>query len=461
MALIEESDLSGKSRTLWLKSIATLEQRNYDHAISLLEMLVKEEPEFLTGRKALRRACIQKKKGEKKARFSLGGGLSTISSKGMLKKDLNEALVELEKALIEDPYNIKANTVMFEVASKMENWELAEFALETIKEGHPDNTKSLHLLAQHYLDRDDPQRAADVYAEIMKRDSSDLVATKGNKDATARASMRKGNWESEGGFRDMLKNEKEAQELEGESRAGMTKEQMQAQLAKALADYTGDQNNLALVRRVAGFHERLEQFDHAAEFYTWAHHLSEGDVALERKAAQMAERASEKRMIVLQDEIESLEGDERAVKEAELAEIKAERSVQLIGEAEVRVDRNPTDPQLRYELGNHLVNAGRESDAIPHLQRARNNPHIRTRAILLLGRCYEKKGMLDMAQNQLNEALGELVGMDGTKKEVLYTLGLVSEKKGDHEKYLECMKEIYEADYGYRDVAHRVESSYA
>lgn len=461
MAIIEESDLSGKSRTLWLKSMATLEQRNYDHAISLLEMLVKQEPDFLTGRKALRRAAIQKKKSEKKARFSLGGGLSTISSKAMLKKDALEAIAELEGALIDDPYNVKANTVLFEVASKIENWELAQFALETIKEGHPENTKSLHLLAQHYLDRDDPEKAAGVYAEIVKRDPTDLVAAKGNKDATARASMRKGNWESQGGFRDMLKNEKEAQKLEGESRAGMTKEQLRAQLAKAEADYVNDQKNLALVRRIAGFHERLEQFDLAAQFYAWAHHLSEGDGALERKAAQMAERASEKQMVTLQEEIESLEGEERAKKEAELAEIKAERSAQLIGEAEDRVDRNPTDPQLRYELGNHLVNAGRESDAIPHLQRARNNPHLRTRAILLLGRCYEKKGMLDMAQNQLSEALGELVGMDATKKEVLYTLGLVSEKKGDHERYLECMKEIYEADYGYRDVAHRVESSYA
>ena len=226
----------------------------------------------------------------------------------------------------------------------------------------------------------------------------------------------------------MLKNEKEAQELEGQSRAGMTKEQLNVQLAKALAEYANDQNNLALVRRIAGFHERLEQFDQAAEFYAWAHHLSEGDSALERKAAQMSERASERHMVALQAEIESLEGEERAAKEAELAEIKAERSAKLIGEAEIRVDRNPTDPQFRYELGNHLVNAGRESEAIPHLQRARNNPHLRTRAILLLGQCYEKKGMLDMAQNQLKEALSELVGMDSTKKEVLYTLGLVSEK---------------------------------
>jgi len=32
---------------------------------------------------------------------------------------------------------------------------------------------------------------------------------------------------------------------------------------------------------------------------------------------------------------------------------------------------------------------------------------------------------------------------------------------GNREKSLACMKQIYEADYGYKDVAMRVESSYA
>jgi hypothetical protein len=31
---------------------------------------------------------------------------------------------------------------------------------------------------------------------------------------------------------------------------------------------------------------------------------------------------------------------------------------------------------------------------------------------------------------------------------------------GEREKSLNCMKKIYEADYGYKDVAERVESSY-
>jgi hypothetical protein len=51
--------------------------------------------------------------------------------------------------------------------------------------------------------------------------------------------------------------------------------------------------------------------------------------------------------------------------------------------------------------------------------------------------------------------------MDATKKEIVYNLGLVYERVGNREKSLACMKQIYEADYGYKDVATRVESSYA
>jgi hypothetical protein len=51
--------------------------------------------------------------------------------------------------------------------------------------------------------------------------------------------------------------------------------------------------------------------------------------------------------------------------------------------------------------------------------------------------------------------------MDGTKKDIIYNLGLVYDRMGDKEKSLECMKQIYEVDYGYLDVAERVEASYS
>jgi tetratricopeptide (TPR) repeat protein len=78
----------------------------------------------------------------------------------------------------------------------------------------------------------------------------------------------------------------------------------------------------------------------------------------------------------------------------------------------------------------------------------------------LLGHCYRELGMLDLAAKQLEEAAKEITTMDATKKEIVYNLGLVYEQMGDVEKSIGAMKQIYEADYGYRDVAARVESSY-
>ncbi len=132
----------------------------------------------------------------------------------------------------------------------------------------------------------------------------------------------------------------------------------------------------------------------------------------------------------------------------------------LISEAKKRVERNPTDLQLRYELGEQLVMAGEHTEAIPELQRARQNPNARLKAMNLLGQCYTEKGMLDLAVKQFKDAASEIIAMDATKKEILYKLGLVFQKMGKKSESLDCMKQIYEVDYGYLDVAQRVESSY-
>ena len=140
---------------------------------------------------------------------------------------------------------------------------------------------------------------------------------------------------------------------------------------------------------------------------------------------------------------------------------KAKRAELLIADAQERVTRNPTDLHLRFELGENLFNAGRFREAVPELQRARQNPHARLKAMNLLGCCYGELEMLDLAVKQLEEASSEILSMDATKKEIVYNLGLVYSRMGEPEKSLACMKQIYEVDYGYRDVARRVESSYA
>ena len=125
-----------------------------------------------------------------------------------------------------------------------------------------------------------------------------------------------------------------------------------------------------------------------------------------------------------------------------------------------RCERNPADLQLRFELGEHLFHAGRFREALPELQRARQNANARLKSMNLLGRCYRELGMLDLAAQQLEEAAQEISSMDAMKKEIVYNLGLVYELMGEGDKSIAAMKQIYQTDYGYRDVAARVERSY-
>src|SRR5262249_7425136 len=128
---------------------------------------------------------------------------------------------------------------------------------------------------------------------------------------------------------------------------------------------------------------------------------------------------------------------------SDLDEAKRKRAEILVDEARKRVERNPTDLQLRFELGEHLMNAGQYREALPELQRARQNPNARLRAMNSLGLCYRQLGMLDLAMKQLEEAAKEILVMDAMKKEIVYNLGLVYERMNEPEKALSCMKQIY------------------
>src|SRR5437764_353551 len=71
MAVKTEKELSEAQRSLWLKAMAAIELRNFGYAISLLQGILKQEPQFLTGRQLLRRAEVAKQKAGKKRFFKI------------------------------------------------------------------------------------------------------------------------------------------------------------------------------------------------------------------------------------------------------------------------------------------------------------------------------------------------------------------------------------------------------
>ena len=464
MPVKTEKELSETQRSHWLKAMAAIELRNFGYAISLLQGILKQEPEFLTGRQLLRRAEIAKKKAGKKSFFNISTApIAVMKAQREIKKAPQRAVEMIEKVLEEQPNHRQANLALKEAAVAAGWPEIGVFALRTLLEENPRDVKLLHELGQLYHQTGQSEEEVEVYNRITEIDPLDAAALRLGKDASARASMSTGGWAQAESYRELIKDKDVAISLEQQSRMQLTGEALDQQIAELQARQRAEPQNIDLARRLGSLCEQKDDIESAIKWYQRAVELTGStDSALIRKVSSLKMRGAE-RDIAAHEEFLADHTKKDAVhakKSEELQAAKKKRAGILIEETKKRLERNPTDLQLRFELGEHFVNAQRFREAVPELQRARQNPNARLKAMNLLGVCYRELGMLDLAMKQFEDAAKEILTMDGMKKEIVYNLGIVYEKMGEREKSLNCMKQIYESDYGYRDVADRVESSY-
>jgi tetratricopeptide (TPR) repeat protein len=426
MPIQTEKDLSGNARALWLKALSAVELRNYGYAISLIQAVLKEFPAFLDARRMLRKAEVASNKGKK----SFLSGLSSASLKGasVVKKDPVAAMELAEKNLESDPFSPQANNLLKDAAKAAGYPEIAAFALETIIEGNPKDTKVMHELGEHYIAMGAPDKAVAIYTRITEVNPSDLVAVKRSKDASATASMKSGGWEKEGvSYRDLIKDKGSGGVARTEVARGEGCRDDRPATARAYPQWEQGQDNVDLSRRLAKLYEdRYEQtsdeesLEAAIYYYKHTNSLVSGtDPAVARRLSDLELKRRDARINALEKFFAEggHEHEDSATYQVELENLRKERTAAMLVEARKRVERNPTDLQLRFELGELLLAMGQFNDAIPELQRARQNPNSRLKAMSLLGRCFVQKGMLDMAATQFKSAASEMMAMDTVKKD--------------------------------------------
>jgi tetratricopeptide (TPR) repeat protein len=302
------------------------------------------------------------------------------------------------------------------------------------------------------------EEAGNVFDEILRRTPGDLDAREKAKEAAARKSMQRGGLEK-ASFSDLVKMRQSAAD-ENVVTASETPEDLARLVYEAHEAGTPDRE---AARKLADIYFNTDDYENAVQYFRYLSGLAnETDPGLLRKISDIEVRILTCAIIEKEKTLAVMDPHDPAAPalRAELDELRRGRAEQTLGEARKRVERNPTDLQFRFELGEQMVLAAHYKEAIPELQKARSNPNTRTRALNMLGKCYSELNMLDLAAKTLNDAASEIPGMDGPKKDILYNLGLVYERMGDAGKCLDCMKQIYEVDYGYLDVAERVESSY-
>jgi len=460
-----EKSLSAIPRPLrdqYEKGLAAIQRQNLDYAIAIFSGVLQSEPAFYACREALR-ATQMKKAG------SGGGGffkkmLGSASNSPMLAKGQMalrnnplEAIHIAEQILSGDPSSTAAHRMLAEGALAADLPRTAALSLEIVFKNSPDREVALKL-GEALARGGQGERAESILAELRRTFPNDPEIAKVLKNVSAKRTLSEGGYEAlEGGsgsYRDILKNKEEAVSLEQEKREVKSDDLTAKLIGEYEARIVLEPRNLRLLRSVAELYAQKKQFDRALEYY-------QRSMGTDGVSDPSLEKAISETNLKKFDHLLSQLDPQAADYSEQVARIQAERQAFEVEDCRRRVEKYPNDLQIRFEMGELYLKAGKITEAIQELQKAQANPHRRLQAMGYLGQCFARRGMNDLAARTLQNAIREKVVLDDEKKELIYQLGCTFEKMGKKEEAIEQFKIIYETDIGYKDVAAKVDAYYS
>jgi tetratricopeptide (TPR) repeat protein len=465
MSLKAERDLNPTSRNQVNRAKTASQSKNYDYAITLLQAVLKEEPLFLEGRRLLRAVEIQKYEStssfaRQMTSMKMTGGMMKFSSG---KKTPEEQLIQAEDILAQDPYNLKANTMIGDAGTALGYPEFKCFAYETLAKGKPTDKAILNSLAEAYMEMKDAAKAEKTYERILEIDPRDGDALSGLKNASAANAAKTGGWESASGdYRNVLKSKTEAEQLEQEAKVVKSADAIEEHIRLNYQKHEAEPANPVHSKAIA--HLFLQKNDYGSAVQWYDHSFEAGgrvDSSLEKVIGDLRLKKAEQELQELRNTLAGqTDPEQQTQSQAAIEQKEKELNEARLFLAEARVKAQPNEGEFRYDLGEALYKVGQYKRATEELQQSLKQPSVRYQALNLLGLAFIKRGMLDFAINRLSLGESELPGMDEIKKEITYNLGLAYEANKQPEKALEQWKKIYEVDMTYRDVGARVEASY-
>jgi tetratricopeptide (TPR) repeat protein len=113
---------------------------------------------------------------------------------------------------------------------------------------------------------------------------------------------------------------------------------------------------------------------------------------------------------------------------------------------------------LKYELGLRLKRARKFKEAITVLQKASGDQQLRGMVLLELGQCFQQIKQYKLALDNYEKAIAAMADKDkDSKKQALYLAGRLAEGLKDPAKAEAHYTALAGLDFGYKDVAERLE----
>src|SRR4030095_205259 len=215
--------------------------------------------------------------------------IGVMKAQREIKKDPKRAVELLEEILQAEPYNRQANLLLKEAALAAGWPEIGVFALRTLLEENPRDLTVRYVLGRLYHDLGDHEKEVEIYNQLNAINPLDAQSLRLGKDASARASMKKGGRTQAESYRDLIKDKDEAISLEQQRRVRITGDALEQQSSETYARHQAEPENLDFARRLGALNEQKEDFEAAISWYQYAADLTQGaDTGLVRKVSDLS-----------------------------------------------------------------------------------------------------------------------------------------------------------------------------
>ena len=427
-------------------------KKNWDLAIEMFSMCVKLVPDNMGFRQHLR-GVVQKKyndNGTGAGAFAKTKimGLRSRIKKSKAAQNWDDADKACEEGLLLNPWDVGLNVDLAEICKATERTDIASWAYSLAWKGDQKNVELNEAWATVLEERGQYSEAVKIWEHLLKLDP------KNGKARSKISALHTMTTIDRGGY-DEAKNTRDVRADKTALRKGEALAPGQSEEQDLIHAIRKEPENVGLYLKLANYYRKNRKLDQARERLTQAQQVSGNDhavqelledvdldqLALNLDAAKQAAATSGK--------------DTDRQNTAALSQELLKREIEVFS---ARVEKYPQDLNRKYDLADRLMRVQKWQQAIPQLQKAAQDPRMKGKALVALGKCflYDKKGSL--ARGQFERALPELnFDHDPNQfKETYYLLGRVCEELGDKPAAEKYYGEVIVADYEYKDANERL-----
>lgn len=448
-----------RDEELFKKADQALRKHNYDYAIELILQGLTINPEAVEQRKKLHNIetkAVQDKGGKPEGGFAVKFKVlphETMAKKLHLQKRYDQEAIELEKSLRFQP---RCLGTLNSLARALEMGEILTATIGVYEEitaidpGQVEALRSLGKLTASHLD--DPEKAIEYWEKLKQFKPDDKEAGKAIRDLSAATMVRRADERKkggDGGFRDLLKDEQESDELQQKTQIIRNDDDRRRAIKFKMVELKKDPKVSRLHREVGVLFQDLKMWDKAETCFRNALKVDPHDLYAQERLGMLEET---RLGTELEELLKKSNGSDDPVITAKRAEILAFR----MEEYKRRMDAHPTDYLLKQQYGEVLMESKEFDEAIKHFQLALKDPKQKVRAKKAIGDCFVAKELYDMAIQQYADAIAEVDPNSTLYKEIKYAMAVACENNGDVQEALNHYQEIMAGDIAYRDVSDRV-----